>query len=667
MKALVRGKLLSLLVPLSAVLSAGPVLAQVGASTPFVTLEAEAGTLGGGATLRALAPGPLPAASTPELEASGRQFVQLDATGESVSWTNTTGIAIDRMVIRASIPDAPGGGGITATLNLYVDGVMRQAITLSSHQSWVYGTGTWDNNSPSGGAPQRFYDDQRVAITGTPIAPGSRFMLRKDAANTAAFYHLDLVDVERAPAARVQPTNTLSITSYGAVADDNGDDSDAIQNCINAAQAQGKGVWIPAGRFDTRRVISAKGITLSGAGMWYTTLYRDVPIPNQGIDHWWELENCTLRDVFIDVPSTGRNRNLGASYGLTLSGATGWLVERVWIQHTDAAMWASGSHGTVRDSRILNPWADGINLNSGPGADHAGYNLTAQNNYVRGSGDDGLAINADVLWPQMDTVRLLNNTSICAVGANTLRIAGGRNVTVQGNLVADPAQEVGMVVGVFHAGRALESALVQGNTILRGGGFRPYGGVNAAAVIGHDNTPVAATFDGNLIIDSLGEGVLIGTYDVDLVFSDNTITHPAANGIRIKAGTTGTGDFELNTVSDLANGQLAFVNGSSGFATTFAGNSWDTSAPGVVFFQDINYGGVAGPALPVGNYTLAQLSALGVPNDWASSVRVPSGRTLIMYSDDNFSGASWTRTADTPDFTTLSPNANNVMSSCRIQ
>ncbi|MFY0574917.1 hypothetical protein ACN28S_11590 [Cystobacter fuscus] len=227
-------------------------------------------------------------------------------------------------------------------------------------------------------------------------------------------------------------------------------------------------MWIPAGRFDTSRVISAKGITLSGAGMWYTTLYRNVPIPNQGIDHWWELENCTLRDVFIDVPSTGRNRNLGASYGLTLSGATGWLVERVWIQHTDAAMWASGSHGTVRDSRILNPWADGINLNSGPGADHAGYDLTAQNNYVRGSGDDGLAINADVLWPQMDTVKLLNNTSICAVGANTLRIAGGRNVTVQGNLVADPAQEVGMVVGVFHPGRALESALVQGNTILRG-------------------------------------------------------------------------------------------------------------------------------------------------------------------------------------------------------
>jgi hypothetical protein len=87
----------------------------------------------------------------------------------------------------------------------------------------------------------------------------------------------------------------------------------------------------------------------------------------------------------------------------------------------------------------------------------------------------------------------------------------------------------------------------------------------------------------------------------------------------------------------------------------------------VTFYQDINYGGTAGQGLPIGNYTLSQLAARGVPNDWASSVRVPAGRTVIFYQHDNFTGTSWTRTADTPNFTTLSPNANDQMSSCRVQ
>ncbi|MET3875945.1 hypothetical protein [Chitinophaga sp. OAE865] len=88
---------------------------------------------------------------------------------------------------------------------------------------------------------------------------------------------------------------------------------------------------------------------------------------------------------------------------------------------------------------------------------------------------------------------------------------------------------------------------------------------------------------------------------------------------------------------------------------------------GVTFYQNTNYGGTASQILPVGNYTMSQLAALGVPNDWASSVKIPAGRTLIMYGDDNFSGSSWTRTSDTPDFTALSPSANDKMSSCRVQ
>lgn len=91
------------------------------------------------------------------------------------------------------------------------------------------------------------------------------------------------------------------------------------------------------------------------------------------------------------------------------------------------------------------------------------------------------------------------------------------------------------------------------------------------------------------------------------------------------------------------------------------------AASGVTFYQDINYGGTASQALAPGNYTLSQLQAKGVANDWASSVKVPAGRKVIMYEHDNFTGASWTLTADTQNFTSLSPNANDQVSSVKIQ
>ncbi|HVE15738.1 MAG TPA: hypothetical protein VNB29_03335, partial [Chthoniobacterales bacterium] len=121
-----------------------------------------------------------------------------------------------------------------------------------------------------------------------------------------------------------------------------------------------------------------------------------------------------------------------------------------------------------------------------------------------------------------------------------------------------------------------------------------------------------------------------------------------------------------NTVLNLNAGQQAFQNSSTTMSVSASGNSWQTTS-GVTFYQDYNYGGTASQVLPVGTYTTAQLAARGMPNDWASSVRVSSGRTVIMYANDNFTGQSWTRTADTPNFGSLSPNANDMVSSVKVQ
>src|SRR6185369_4083361 len=152
------------------------------------------------------------------------------------------------------------------------------------------------------------------------------------------------------------------------------------------------------------------------------------------------------------------------------------------------------------------------------------------------------------------------------------------------------------------------------------------------------------------------------------------------------ANRTAVGPWETFTEVDAGNGNsalLAMANAkyvcaenagaSALIANRTAIGGWETftasvlSGASVVFYQDTNYGGAASQGLAKGNYTQSQLAAKGVVNDWASSARIPAGWTVIMYASDNFGGTSWTLTADTPNFISLNPNANDQMSSCRIQ
>ena len=127
-----------------------------GAVTPFTTLEAEAGSLGGGATVSIFIPGSaLPTKPTQQLEASGLGYVLLTNAGDSVSWTNPVAGA-NAMVIRSCLPEATNGGGMTATIDLYVDGAFRQAITLSSRQSWNYRGSSTTPDDPKGGGQSRW-------------------------------------------------------------------------------------------------------------------------------------------------------------------------------------------------------------------------------------------------------------------------------------------------------------------------------------------------------------------------------------------------------------------------------------------------------------------------------------------------------------------------------
>ncbi len=798
-----------------AVLSLGAMKAHaVGAVTPFTTVEAETGTLGGGAAVETLTTAQRTSnLSSPALEASGHSYVQLTGTGQSVGLVNNTGQSITALNVRYCIPDSSGGGGITATLNVYVNGTFRQAITLSSAQTWCYEANIQTDGSsqtPSAGNPHIFWDEVHFFLNAPAVPAGATITFQKDSANTASFYYLDVVDLENPPGPLSQPANSLSIVTYGAVANNSSSDSTAaIQNCINAAQSQGKIVWVPSGTFylnTPQASLSANGVTIQGAGMWYSTIFANPTLPDTSAQNILFPTSCTVQDIMFDGNARGVASGDGNGGGLNVKG-NNWVINRVWIAHLGAGVWADGYNGQVLNCRLHNTWADGININNGNGGsgNNAGNNLTVSNCFVRGSGDDGFAINSgnNPGGLQMTNATVINCTSVAPWWANNIGIYGGVNSTVSGCLCNASVQEFGISVGQFGVttGLPLQSGLVTGNTLVGCGDWN----CQYALQIGQTATIANVTVSGNTINHAEYAGVGLLYFGNNVVVENNIINAPVTSGFLVQSGATGSPLIEDNAVQNLQSGQSAYVNNAGGsYTPTLTGNSWQSftkklvpgstvsfkamangkyvtaansttaliansttvgqtqeykvvdagggnialqalsdndyvcadsagasplianrtsfglwetyteldagsgntglralanneivtadnaganplianrnavgswetftvgviTSAGVTFYPNANYGGTASQVLGVGTYTLSQLAALGCANDTASSARVPAGRTLIMYADDNFSGTSWTLTSDTPDFTTLSPNADNQVSSCKVQ
>jgi hypothetical protein len=558
------------------------VVAMAGATTPFVTVETESGTLGGGAGRRSISPGaPAPTVATLETEASGYALVELKANGDSVSIPSNPAKTTNALVIRASIPDAPAGGGITATLNLYVNNVFRQAVTLSSRQAWNYRGATTNPDDPrAGGSAYRFYNDFPVWVAGDPIGTASTIKLQKDAGNTAAVYHVDSVDLENVGPALAQPANSISVVTNGADPNFGRDSTTAIQNTVNTARSQGKSVWIPRGTYLTNSVAPAPlnftGVKVQGAGMWYTTLYRKVPLPTNG----WRSQitvgsGTTVTDLQIDTNAIWRGigGTGGSDYGFNAGGAGGWLIDRVWTRHIDAN-WLSGTNGTMQNSRAVDTYGDGFNINNGAdrNPDKLGQNITVRNNFARNTGDDSFATYSDAgpngTNGQVVGAKILNNTAIAPWWANGIRIAGGRNAEVRDNLVNSVSSNNAMDISVFgDTGHPLESATVSGNVLIGGGGWN---GVRSGVHIGSPgsaslfpNAYTNVTMSNNIVRGSLRSGLHIDRTRINVTLTNNTIDRPARQGIWIPSGVTGTGSFTGNKIQNLLPGQVATQNDSA--------------------------------------------------------------------------------------------------------
>ncbi|GHE08960.1 alpha-L-fucosidase [Streptomyces alanosinicus] len=85
---------------------------------------------------------------------------------------------------------------------------------------------------------------------------------------------------------------------------------------------------------------------------------------------------------------------------------------------------------------------------------------------------------------------------------------------------------------------------------------------------------------------------------------------------------------------------------------------------GAVVFADVDYTGKAA-VLTVGDYTADELTTAGLGARTISSLRPAPGYQVIGYAEDNFTGTSWTFTADNPDLRVTGDN--DQITSLKVQ
>ncbi len=446
--------------------------------------------------------GPDRRAYTLPAEASGRRAVSL-APGQYVEFTLPS--AANAITVRYSIPDAPTGGGITAPLEVRVDGGHRRTMTLTSRYAWLYNQYPFSNDPnagllhpdwwvtecscvpaattptptfPTPFRPSHFYDEQRMMLDRTYRA-GDTVRLTAPAGTPAAWTVIDLLDSQLVgrPYVKLVAANVLL---FGADPSGRRESADAFDRAIAFAKRHRLTVYIPPGTYQVNRHIIVDDVTIEGAGNWYTIIRgREVALDPPAPDG----------STHTGVGFYGKDASVGGSSRVRLSGfaiegdvreridddqvngiggaLSDSTIEGLHIRHTKVGMWFDGpmTNLRIRNNIVVDQIADAVTFHTG--VTHS----VVSNNFVRNTGDDGLAMWSESAQNAHNTFD--HNTVQTPVLANGIALYGGTDNTISNNLVADPIREgSGLQLGSrFGAEPFTGHVWVTDNTTVRAGTY----------------------------------------------------------------------------------------------------------------------------------------------------------------------------------------------------
>ncbi|MFJ7059754.1 discoidin domain-containing protein [Streptomyces microflavus] len=433
-----------------------------GANMPYDTYEAEDGTTGGGAQVV----GPNRTVGDIAGEASGRKAVTLNNNGNYVEFT--TKKATNTLVTRFSIPDSAGGSGINSTLNVYVDGTFLKAIDLTSKYAWLYGNEAAPGNSPGSGAPRHIYDEANVML-GRNVPAGAKIRLQKDAANSST-YAIDFVSLEQvAPVANPNPA-TYTVPAGFTHQD--------VQNALDKVRMDTTGtlvgVYLPAGEYTTasKFQVYGKAVKVVGAGPWYTRF--NAPTTQDNTDIGFRAEASAKGSSFANFAYFGNytSRIDGPGKVFDFSNVSDIVIDNIWNEHMVCLYWGANTDNiTIKNSRIRNMFADGINMTNG-----STDNLVT-NNEARATGDDSFALFSaiDAGGADMKNNIYENLTSILTWRAAGVAVYGGYDNTFRNIHIADTLVYSGITVSSLDFGYPMngfgtQPTKIENVSIVRSGG-----------------------------------------------------------------------------------------------------------------------------------------------------------------------------------------------------
>jgi hypothetical protein len=550
-----------------------------GANVGFAEQEAESAVTNG-ATI-----GPDRAAYTLPAEASGRKAVKL-TPGQYVEFTLPS--AANAITVRYSIPDASTGGGITAPLDVAVNGKRRNTMTLTSQYSWLYNLYPFTNDPnaellhpdwwvtecscvPAATTPtptfvkpfrpNHFYDEQRLMLDRTYRA-GDKVRLTVPAGSNAPWTVIDLLDSQLVSQPHVA-LRALNVQWFGADPSGRRDSADAIDTTIKFAKLAHLKVYIPPGTFQVNRHVVVDNVTIEGAGNWFTIIKgHEVALPAPLPDH----------SVHAGVGFYGKYISDGGSTNVHLSGfaiegdvrdridddqvngiggaLSDSTVDGLYIHHTKVGVWLDGPMTNLRvtDNVIADQIGDGLNFHTGV------TNSLVSNNFIRNTGDDGLAMWSDKTADAANTFD--HNTIQTPVLANGIALYGGTDNTVSNNLVADPIRE-GSAIQLgsrFGAEPFTGHAWITNNTTVRAGTYELNWNIGLGALWIY---ALERTIDADVQVT--GDNFLDNTYNALMIVSEFGVKDLySVTGVHfkdIKVDGTGT-----SVLSARAAGSASFQN-----------------------------------------------------------------------------------------------------------
>jgi hypothetical protein len=443
-------------------------------------------------------------------------------------------------------------------------------ITLTSQYAWLYNQAPYSND-PNGDLlhpdewitecacvpaattpapvitrpfrPNHAYDEQRVLL-GRSYPAGTAVRLTVPATSTAASTVIDLLDSEQVGLPSVD-LRAVNVWLFGADPLGRRDAAGAFDKAIATAKALRLPVYVPPGLYALGRHVVVDGVTIEGAGSWWTILRGN----GAGFSaRPGGSSNVRLSGLAIegDVRGpTGSDQADGISGVLRDS-----TIDGLYIHHTRTGIALGGPATGVRitDTQIADQLAGGIRLAGGV----SGSRLADV--FIRNTGDDGIALSSTGAGNAGDTVD--HATVQTPVVGNGIALHGGTDTTLSNNLVADPVRagtgvQLASAPGTQpFAGHVWET----GNTLVRAAPFDLDARIGLGAFWVH---AIAGSIGAD--VEVRGDAYLDSTYNAMLLLTDFgvkdefAITNVHVQDVRIDG--TGTSVLSARTA-----GSASFAN-----------------------------------------------------------------------------------------------------------